>query len=67
MAAVSTRYRIPRAKCGQCGKELKTVPFDISSIVLCKDCYGIDRYKRTGAMAIDRQDAPAVEEETQPA
>jgi hypothetical protein len=62
--AMVTKYRIPRASCAQCGRELKTVPFPITNIILCKDCYGNDRYKRAGAMVLDRQDAPAVEEET---
>ncbi len=46
---VLKHFRITYTRCAQCGKELRTLPFNIVNIILCKDCYGIDRYKRTGA------------------
>lgn len=61
---MATKYRIARARCAQCGRELKTVPFNITNIIMCKDCYGIDRYRRTGTAVVDRQDNPALEEES---
>ena len=36
-----------RAKCGQCGKELRHVPFILSNI-MCRECYGLERYRRGG-------------------
>lgn len=36
-----------RAKCGQCGKELRHVPFMLSNI-MCRECYGLERYRRGG-------------------
>ena len=35
-----------RAHCGQCGRELRHVPFLLKNI-MCRDCYGLDRYRRT--------------------
>ncbi len=40
-------YQATRARCGQCGRELRYVPFTLNNI-MCRDCYGIDRYRRTG-------------------
>ncbi len=39
-------FQVTRAKCGQCGKELRYVPFALNNI-MCRDCYGLDRYRRT--------------------
>ncbi len=38
-------FQVTRAKCGQCGKELRYVPFSLNNI-MCRDCYGLDRYRR---------------------
>lgn len=35
-----------RAHCGQCGRELRHVPFLLKNI-MCRECYGLDRYRRT--------------------
>ncbi len=35
-----------RAHCGQCGRELRHVPFLLKNI-MCRDCYGLERYRRT--------------------
>ena len=40
-------YQVTRARCGQCGRELRYVPFALNNI-MCRDCYGIDRYRRSG-------------------
>ena len=41
-------FQVTRAKCGQCGRELRHIPFMLNN-VMCRDCYGLDRYRRTGA------------------
>lgn len=41
----ATAYQTTRAHCGQCGRELRHVPFDLKNI-MCRDCYGLDRYRR---------------------
>jgi hypothetical protein len=38
-------YQSTRAKCGQCGRELRYVPFMLNNI-MCRECYGLDRYRR---------------------
>ena len=38
-------YQVTRAHCGQCGRELRHVPFELKNI-MCRDCYGLDRYRR---------------------
>jgi len=40
-----TTYQVTRAKCGQCGRELRYVPFMLNNI-MCRECYGLDRYRR---------------------
>ena len=36
----------PRAaRCGQCSKVLRHLPFAIDHII-CRECYGLDRYRR---------------------
>ena len=39
-------FQVTRAKCAQCGRELRYVPFALNNI-MCRDCYGIDRYRRS--------------------
>lgn len=39
-------FQVARAKCAQCGRELRYVPFTLNNI-MCRDCYGIDRYRRS--------------------
>lgn len=53
-----------RARCSQCGRELKNVPFNVKNIV-CKDCYGLERYRRTTSPLVEKQmeAATATEEE----
>lgn len=38
-------FQMTRAKCGQCGRELRYVPFALNNI-MCRECYGLDRYRR---------------------
>jgi hypothetical protein len=38
-------FQVTRAKCGQCGRELRYVPFALNNI-MCRECYGLDRYRR---------------------
>lgn len=40
-------YQPTRAHCGQCGRELRYVPFNLNNI-MCRDCYGPDRYRKNG-------------------
>ena len=37
-----------RARCGQCGREMRFVPFSLSNL-MCRSCYGLDRYRRPAA------------------
>jgi hypothetical protein len=39
-------YQTTRARCGQCGRELRYVPFSLNNI-MCRECYGLDRYRRS--------------------
>jgi hypothetical protein len=34
-----------KAHCGQCGREMRFVPFSLSNL-MCRSCYGLDRYRR---------------------
>lgn len=47
-------YQACRARCAQCGTEMRYVPFALANI-MCRDCYGMDRYRRAA------QPAPAAE------
>ncbi len=47
---VKEPFQITRAKCGQCGRELRYVPFALNNI-MCRDCYGLDRYRRAAPPA----------------
>jgi hypothetical protein len=38
-------FQAARAKCAQCGQELRYVPFALNNI-MCRECYGLDRYRR---------------------
>lgn len=42
---VKEPFQVTRAKCGQCGRELRYVPFALNNI-MCRECYGLDRYRR---------------------
>ena len=42
---VKQPYQPSRAKCAQCGTEMRYVPFALANI-MCRDCYGMDRYRR---------------------
>ncbi len=42
---VKQPFQVTRAKCGQCGRELRYVPFALNNI-MCRECYGLDRYRR---------------------
>lgn len=42
---VKQPFQVTRAKCVQCGQELRYVPFALSNI-MCRKCYGLDRYRR---------------------
>lgn len=42
----SAHFQTPRAaRCGQCNKVLRHLPFAIDHII-CRECYGLDRYRR---------------------
>jgi hypothetical protein len=43
-------FQVARAHCGQCGRELRHVPFALKNI-MCRDCYGLDRYRRSNPTA----------------
>jgi hypothetical protein len=45
---VKQPYQPSRAKCAQCGTEMRYVPFALDNI-MCRDCYGMDRYRRPAA------------------
>jgi late competence protein required for DNA uptake (superfamily II DNA/RNA helicase) len=42
-----TKARVPnaRARCAQCGKSMRDMPIFLQNIT-CRDCYGLERYKR---------------------
>jgi ribosomal protein L37E len=62
MASVNTT----RARCAQCGRELKNVPFNVKNVV-CKDCYGLDRYRRVSSPLVEKQmEATLASEEETP-
>ncbi len=44
----------PRAKCGQCGKELRYLPFALKNI-MCRECYGLERYRRHAVAIISTE------------
>jgi flavoprotein len=54
---VKAPFQVTRAKCGQCGKELRYVPFSLNNI-MCRDCYGLDRYRRTAPSNIAPAEKP---------
>jgi len=57
-------YSPIRAKCGQCGKELRHVPFALNNI-MCRECYGLERYRRGGGgMVAPERSAATVPEES---
>lgn len=41
-------FQVTRARCGQCGRELRYVPFALNNI-MCRDCYGLDRYRKSAS------------------
>lgn len=47
-------FQVTRAKCGQCGKELRYVPFSLNNI-MCRDCYGLDRYRRNAPSVVSSE------------
>ena len=47
---VKQPYQPSRARCAQCGTEMRYVPFALANI-MCRDCYGMDRYRRPTAAA----------------
>ncbi len=52
-----TNYQTTRAKCGQCGRELRYVPFNLNNI-MCRDCYGLDRYRKHAPAAWTAPEKP---------
>lgn len=36
----------PRARCGQCGKLIRHLPFNLGNLS-CRECYGGERYPRS--------------------
>ncbi len=54
-----------RAKCVQCGKTLRAIPFALNNIV-CKNCDGADRSRRVAPIAVTPEkltETVALEEE----
>lgn len=43
-----------RIKCAQCGKDIRHLPF-ASGNVICRECYGVDRYQRGKFMTASNQ------------
>lgn len=60
---IKAKTPITRAKCGQCGKELRHVPFKLSNI-MCRECYGLERYRRGGGGMIARDRALGVTDDS---
>lgn len=52
-------FQVTRAKCGQCGKELRYVPFSLNNI-MCRDCYGLDRYRRNAPSVVASEKPVAI-------
>jgi len=46
--AAGTAKPACKAHCGQCGREMRFVPFSLSNL-MCRSCYGLDRYRRPTA------------------
>lgn len=47
---VKQPFQVTRAKCAQCSRELRYVPFALNNI-MCRECYGLDRYRRGAPVA----------------
>ena len=58
-------FKAVPAKCVQCGKELRAIPFALNNIV-CKNCDGADRSRRMAMPVIPEKltETVALEEET---
>jgi flavoprotein len=50
-------FQVTRAKCAQCGRELRYVPFALNNI-MCRNCYGIDRYRRNAPATMVAPEKP---------
>jgi len=61
---VKEPFQVTRAKCVQCGHELRYVPFALKNI-MCRKCYGLDRYRRETmtVVAVEKPVEIAVTEE----
>ena len=46
-----------KAHCGQCGREMRFVPFTLSNL-MCRSCYGLDRYRRPTSPSLSSLTAP---------
>lgn len=49
--------KAPKAHCGQCGREMRFVPFTLSNL-MCRSCYGLDRYRRPASPSLSSLTAP---------
>ena len=54
---VKEPFQVTRAKCGQCGRELRYVPFALNNI-MCRECYGLDRYRRNAPVTASLPEKP---------
>ncbi|NCO32317.1 MAG: hypothetical protein GW893_00410 [Armatimonadetes bacterium] len=45
----------PKTYCSQCKRELKHVVFSNVKNIVCKDCYGLDRYREVGGPAFEEE------------
>lgn len=52
-AVVVQRIKRAAARCVQCGQEIKTVPFNITNVIMCKNCYGDQYYNGKGRGIFD--------------
>ncbi len=56
----SADFAEPRAaRCGQCNKALRHLPFAIDHII-CRECYGLDRYRRQSLVPPGASGEPVV-------
>ena len=53
----STAKPACKAHCGQCGREMRFVPFTLSNL-MCRSCYGLDRYRRPASPSLSSLTAP---------
>jgi hypothetical protein len=58
LSVVAAHKNPCKARCGQCGREMRFVPFSLSNL-MCRSCYGLDRYRRPVAPTTASAPAPS--------